>query len=122
MWRRLPCLPSKARQSLVSLRTPVKSFGNNIVDSTTVFCYIPLMAIDPELNQVLVAILRMLRDQAEYMHRQHGWMIALADTLTEDAEIEKRLRQHPFHDQGPRLDEQITRGMIQNIEALIQQL
>lgn len=81
------------------------------------------MADDLPVNEVLVAILEMLKQQALYLHRQHGWMISVADTLRESsADLEKKLEQHPFYDQGPRQDVQITNVMIQNIDALIRQL
>jgi hypothetical protein len=77
---------------------------------------------DIEINEVLIAILEMLKQQGTYLHRQHGWMIALAETMEENDDLAQKLKQHPFYDQGPRRDTQITDVMIRNIDALIQQL
>jgi hypothetical protein len=77
---------------------------------------------DLPTNEVLRSILEMLKQQTIYLHRQHGWMIALAEAIGKDSALADELKQHPFYDQGPRQDEQITRVMLQNIDALIQQL
>jgi hypothetical protein len=78
--------------------------------------------MEQQTATVLVSILQMLKQQAIYMHRQHGWMIALAETLRDNPEVAKRLEQQTFYDQGPRKDVDITETMIRNIDALIQQL
>jgi hypothetical protein len=75
-----------------------------------------------DTNEVLISILEMLRQQAIYLHRQHGWVIAVAETLRQNPEMAKSLEQHPFYDQGPRQDIQTTDATIRNIDALIQQL
>ena len=80
-----------------------------------------LLPNQTETRTVIVSILQMLRSQAEYMHRQHGWMIAIAETLRDEGLTEK-LEQQPFYDQGPRPDVKITDTMIRNIDALIQEL
>ena len=80
------------------------------------------MADDLQTNQVLAAILEMLKQQTIYLHRQHGWLIAVADTVESNADLDTFLKKHPFYDQGPRQDAQITDVMIRNIDALIQQL
>jgi hypothetical protein len=78
---------------------------------------------DDSTRAVLLAILRMQKQQAEYLHRQHGWLISVADTLREsDAALEKKLEQHPFYYQGPRQDVEITTRMYRTIDALISQL
>jgi hypothetical protein len=94
--------------------------GNNILDKSTAPCYPPFM--DAETKQVLLAILQMMKDQAVYLHRQHGWLIAVADSVDTDAELSDFLKTHPFYNQGPRPDVQITNAMIQNIDLLIQRL
>jgi len=74
-------------------------------------------------REVLLSILEMLKQQTIYLHRQHGWLIAVADTLRQqNAEIEKKLMQHPFYDLGPRPDIQITDATIRSIDGLIAQL
>jgi hypothetical protein len=76
---------------------------------------------DEQTKTILVAILQMLRAQAEYMHRQHGWMIAVADALRDDGMTEQ-LEQHPFYNQGPRPDEKITDATLRRIDGLIREL
>src|SRR4051812_40497165 len=78
--------------------------------------------VDVQTRTVLLSILGMLRQQAEYLHRQHGWMIAVADTVRDHPEVEKKLEEHPFYNQGPRPDVQITHNMLRNIDILISQL
>lgn len=80
------------------------------------------MAYDPQVNQTLVAILEILKEQGLYSHRLHGWLIAVHEAVEQDDELRAKLRAHPFYDQGPRPDIQKTRVMIQNIDVLIQQL
>jgi hypothetical protein len=80
------------------------------------------MADDQQTNQVLVTILEMLKRQAIYLHRQHGWITALAGAMAADPELESRLKQQPFYDQGPAPFLQTVDVMIQNIDALIQRL
>ena len=78
--------------------------------------------MDKETKEVLISILGMLKNEAQYLHRQHGWMIALADTVRMLPEAKTAVEQHPFYDQGPRPDVRITDAMIRNIDALIQRL
>jgi hypothetical protein len=73
-------------------------------------------------QQVLVSILEMMKQQAIYLHRQHGWLIAVAEAVENNPDLLPYLKQHPFYDLGPRPDVQITQSMIANIDALIQQL
>jgi hypothetical protein len=75
---------------------------------------------EQETKAVLIAILETLREQAIYLHRQHGWLIAVAESLAGDSG--ERLKQHPFYDQGPRQDVDKTHATIRQIDALIQQL
>jgi hypothetical protein len=53
-----------------------------------------------EIKAVLAFTLETLRSQAQYMHRQQGWIVALAETIAADPDLESRLKQHPFYDQG----------------------
>jgi hypothetical protein len=77
----------------------------------------------PPVNEVLISVLMMLRQQTNYLHRQHGWLIAVADTLRSiDDDVEKTLVQNAFYDQGPRQDVQITQNMLDSIDGLIAQL
>jgi hypothetical protein len=73
-------------------------------------------------NQVLLAILEMQKQQALYSHRLHGWLIAIQETVEQDDALRVKLRAHPFYDQHPRPDIQITDGILRRIDALIQQL
>ena len=78
--------------------------------------------MDNETREVLCSILGMLRSQAVYLHRQHGWMIAIAETVDNDSALAAHLRQHPFYNQGPRQDVDITNSILANIDALTQRL
>jgi len=78
--------------------------------------------MDAETKQVLCSILEMLKDQAIYLHRQHGWLMAVADTVETNADLDAFLKKHPFYRQAPRRDEQRTNEMIQKVDALIQLL
>ena len=77
---------------------------------------------DHQIREVLVSILEMVRQQAIYLHRQHGWLIAVAETLEKHPDLVSHLKQHPSYDLGPRPDIEITQRMLQNIDALIAQL
>jgi hypothetical protein len=75
------------------------------------------------VNEVLISILQVLRTQTVYLDRQHGWLIAVADTLRSVSDdVAEDLEQHAFYDQGPRQDVRITQNMIETIDALISQL
>jgi hypothetical protein len=74
------------------------------------------------INEVLISILGMMKQQIIYMHRQHGWLIAIADAIREKPELKKALETHEFYDQGRRPDMQSSDVLTQNIDALIQQL
>ncbi len=73
-------------------------------------------------NDVLCSILGMMRQQAEYLDRQHGWLVAVSETIEKHPDLVAELKNHPFHNQGPREDRQITNTMISNIDALLRQL
>ena len=77
---------------------------------------------DLETNDVLCSILGMMRQQAEYLDRQHGWLVAVSETIEKHPDLDAELKKHPFHNQGPREDRQITNTMISNIDALLRQL
>ena len=75
---------------------------------------------DLDTNETLRTILEILKQEAKYLHRQHGWLIAVAETIEKNPDLDSQLKQHPFYDQGPRRDTQITDALIRNIDALIQ--
>jgi hypothetical protein len=77
---------------------------------------------DLETNQALIAILEILKQEAVYLDRQHGWLIALAETIETMPQLESFLKRHPFYDQAPRPSLQKVDVLTRNIEALIQQL
>jgi len=73
-------------------------------------------------NQVLIAILEAQKQQALVSSRILGWFLAVADTLRKNPEFEERLKQHPYYDLGPEPNLRTIDTLIQNIDALIQQL
>jgi hypothetical protein len=75
-----------------------------------------------EIKDVLCSILAMMKEQAIYLHRQHGWLIAVADTVETNRDLDAFLKKHPFYDLGPRRDIEITHDAIERIDALIQRL
>jgi hypothetical protein len=75
-----------------------------------------------ETNAVLLAILEVLREQTIYLHRQHGWIMAIGDTVALKTDLDAFLKEHPFYRQAPRPDVDITADQIQKIDALIQRL
>jgi hypothetical protein len=75
-----------------------------------------------QTTEVLCSILDMMKVQAQYQHRLHGWLIAVTETIQADPVLGARLVKQPFYDQGPRPDIQITESMIGNIDLLIRQL
>jgi hypothetical protein len=78
--------------------------------------------MDHQTNQALCFILEMQKQQALYLDRLHGWIIAIAETLAKQPDLVEHLKQHPFYDQGPLPSLRSTDEMIRNIDALIQQL
>ena len=77
---------------------------------------------DRETNGALIAILEILKQEAVYMQRQHGWLIAVAETIEKHPEFASLLKQHPFYDSCPRPALQKIAGLTEKIDALIQQL
>ncbi len=75
-----------------------------------------------EQRDLLVAILEMMKQQAIYLHRQHGWIIAVAEAVEKHPDLASHLKQHPFYDQGPRQDIDKTLLLLQRVDALIQRL
>jgi hypothetical protein len=75
-----------------------------------------------ETNQVLIAILEMLKQQAQYSYLLHGWVIAVSETIEKSPELKPLLKAHPTYDQGPQPALQGTQHVIGNIDALIRQL
>jgi hypothetical protein len=80
------------------------------------------MAYDPQVNQVLVAILEMQKKQALLSARLLGWLVAVGDAMRQDAVLEARLTQSPHYYQATTPPLHTIDEMIQNIDALIQQL
>ena len=77
---------------------------------------------DLPTNEVLRSILEMLKQQALYLRLQHGWLIAVAETIEKHPQLGADLKQHSFYDQGPQSALQRIDVMIGNIDALIRQL
>jgi hypothetical protein len=74
-----------------------------------------------EMKETFRVILEMLKQQAIYAHRQHGWLIALAETLETNPALESELKKHPFYDQGPERRIQSIDVLTGNIDLLLQQ-
>jgi hypothetical protein len=77
---------------------------------------------DRSTKAVLISILDLLKSQATYLHRQHGWIIAVSETIEKYPDLAAELKRHPFFDQGPRLDTHITSRFLETVDSLIQQL
>ena len=75
-----------------------------------------------ETNQVLRFVLELQKEQALYAHRQHGWIVALAETVRKNPQLAADLEQHPFYDQGPQPSLRKIDVLISNIDAIIHQL
>lgn len=80
------------------------------------------MADDPQVNQILLVILEVLKQQTIFLDRQYGWILAVSETLRADDELGKQLEQSPFYDQGPQPQLRNIRYTLEHIDALIQQL
>jgi len=78
--------------------------------------------IDPETRDVLISVLQVLREQTNYLHRQHGWVIAASETIEKHPDLAAELKAHSFYDQGPRPDVHITASLIQQVDTLIRKL
>jgi hypothetical protein len=75
-----------------------------------------------EIENTLVFILEELKRQANYSHRLHGWVIAVAETIEQNAALLPLLKQHPLYDQGSDPSLPKTDALIQNIDAMIRRL
>ena len=75
---------------------------------------------DRETNGALIAILEILKQEAVYLQRQHGWPVA--ETIEQNPEFASLLKQHPFYDSTPRPSFQKVAGLTEKIDELIQQL
>ncbi len=51
---------------------------------------------DRETNGALIAILEILKQEAVYLQRQHGWLIAVAETIEQNPEFASLLKAAPF--------------------------
>jgi len=78
--------------------------------------------MDEQTKQVLISILEVLREQANYLHRQHGWLIAVAETIEKQPDLVSDLKRHSFYNQGPRPDVHITASLLERVDVLIRQL
>jgi hypothetical protein len=74
--------------------------------------------MDNETKEVLISTLELVRDQAAYLHRQHGWIIAVSETIEKYPDLAAELKRHPFFDQGPRLDTYITSRFLEKVHGL----
>jgi hypothetical protein len=81
-----------------------------------------VLIMDKETKEILSSILQMMREQAIYLHRQHGWLISVTETIQKQPDLAAHLKAHPYADLGPRPDVQITDDAIRRIDALIQKL
>jgi hypothetical protein len=77
---------------------------------------------DLPTKDFLLSILEMLKKQCIYLHRQHGWMISVAEALRTDPALQAALEEQPFFHQAPREDVRITEQMVRDIDALIARL
>lgn len=93
-----------------------------IIDLTNPRQFVKVSVMDAETKQVLIEVLETLKEQATYLHRQHGWVIAVSETIEQNPDFAAKLRTHPFFDQGPRPDTYITACFLEKADALIQRL
>ena len=78
--------------------------------------------MEAETRQLLYGILEMLKQQAVYLYRIHGWVIAVSETVENEPALRDKLRSHPSFDQGPLPWLQTTDEMIRRIDMLIRKL
>jgi hypothetical protein len=78
--------------------------------------------LDRETRNVLSSVLQVVKEQALYLDRQQRWLIALAEAMEKQPDLVAHLKQHPFYDQAHRQDVHKIESLLQNIDALIQQL
>ena len=69
-----------------------------------------------------MSILDLMREQALYLHRQHGWIISVAETIEKHPDLVQHLKHHPTYNQGPREDEDKTRLLLRKVDELAQRL
>jgi hypothetical protein len=67
-------------------------------------------------------ILETLKQQAIFIDRQYAWIVALAETIKSDPELEARLKQHPLYDLGPEPRLRNFAAFEHSIDALIRLL
>ncbi len=81
------------------------------------------MSDDIQVNQVLVAILEMLRDLHLYSERQHHWIVALRYAIPPSrTDLDAQLKDHPWFDLGPAPSLRNLDAITQRIDELIRQL
>jgi len=73
-------------------------------------------------REMLRFILETLKQQAIFLDRQYAWIVALAETIKSDPELEVRLKQHPLHDMGPEPRLRNFAAFEHSIDALIRLL
>ena len=73
-------------------------------------------------REMLRFILETLKQQAIFIDRQYSWIVALAETIKSDPELEARLKQHPLYDLGPEPRLRNFPAFEHSIDALIRLL
>ena len=77
---------------------------------------------DRDTNEILCAVLDLLKRQAIYLERQQGWISALYSAIESEPSLAQRLREHPFYDQGPAPSLRSSAETIQIIDSIVQKL
>lgn len=75
-----------------------------------------------EMKHVLISILEILKQELGHLDREHGYLIAVSETLESNPEFASLLREHEFYDPSLRPTLQKVRVLNRNIDALIQRL
>jgi hypothetical protein len=78
--------------------------------------------MDEQTKQVLLAILEAQKKQALLSERVLGWLVALGDTVREDAVLGARLKESPHYYQATRPLLHTIADMTHDIDVLLQQL
>lgn len=73
-------------------------------------------------REVLRFMLETLKQQAIFLDRQYAWIVALAETIKSDPELEARLKRHPLYDLGPEPRLRNFAAFEHSIDALIRLL
>lgn len=73
-------------------------------------------------REMLRFILETLKQQAIFLDRQYAWIVALAETIKSDPDLEARLRQHPLYDLEPEPRLRNFAAFEHSIDALIRLL